>query len=325
MPRIITSSRDFAIVTADPTATRVGLRFAADKNAQALKKFQRAEAKAVKASDQLPRLLKTYDRQSRGYKTTNPVKATATLKKIIAKVESIGKEYQKAFDLAEAFDKSYLPTTQEKKGYYTDFKDWLGKMDKALTALRKAIREVDPETEWYDLHLSRFDPTQRSFGGGYDHIPLASVKNTASSVEMYWGWLNRPDPDPILIPKGGNDLERFMAFLTPTVKKLAKAAAAKIKKDKAKAAVLVSAVLEDVNAHKESAAADAILAPLNQDDSASWEGISTIMSNVAGDLGYDVITSGAFGVALLQIVGAGAYADQLAKSLAASYAEYTKD
>jgi len=61
--------------------------------------------------------------------------------------------------------------------------------------------------------------------------------------------------------------ERFLAFLTPQIRSLAKSVAKKIKKDKAVAATMVWLVLEDVIAHKESSIAEDILKSMGGEDS----------------------------------------------------------
>ena len=295
----------------------------ADKGEQQLVQFQRSVEKAAKIIDLLPRLFKTYGRQTHGYKTSDPVKATATAKKILAKVEDIGKEYAKAFELVEAWGKDYQPTTEEKKQSYDEFQKWLGKMDTSLAALRKAIRETNPELPYYDIHLGKFNPSDNWRPS--EHLVLA-VQAATTNIDFAWKMLLRPDPDPVLIPKDGSDYERFMAFVTPSIKRLAKGAASKLKKDQGAAAVCVFRTMENVNAHKESNVAEAILSPLVDEDAITekmMSSINDVMLLVSGDIDYGIVESGAFGVALMQAVGAGAYAEKLAQALAKEFAEFT--
>lgn len=289
---------------------------AASKGEKGLTQYERIGAKINKALDQMPRMFKTYGRQTHGYKTTNPEKAEVTMGKIRKKIEAIGKEFQKAHDIAEGFLKSYKLTSDHKERSLDEMRVWLGKSDKAILGLRGALRSDDT---W---DITRMGD---GLGGGYSapgQNPLVDIQRVLGSIPMMWEDINKPDPDPINIPKGGNDVDRFMAFATPTVRRLAKDAARKLKKDKAKAAILAGDVLEDVNAHSESSEARAILSPLAGDQ--EWDDtISGVMSNVSAAIDYGVVQAGAFAIILMQEVGEKSYADKLAKTMAAAFAEYT--
>jgi hypothetical protein len=294
------------------------MRFAAAEGAKSLAGFQRIVDKAIKEITQLPRLFKTHGRQDHGYKTQDPVKAKATLDKIQKKIEEIGKEAQKAQELADDFNKAYKPTTKDKELSLAEFRKWLERLDLSLAAVRTAIR--DPENEYSITRLGDdLDSTWIHAGQN----ALVDLKRAMSGTREYWGELSRPDPDPIHIPKGGTDLDRFLAFITPTIRRLAKGAASTIKKDKAKAAVIAWRVLEDVNAHSESSEAETVLSPLTTGEETFSDKESRIVSSVSRDLDYGIVEAGAFGVALMQEVGEKSYADHLAKTLAKSFAEYT--
>ncbi len=305
------------------TASR-SLVGAAPKGEQLFIKFQRGVDKADKLISQLPRMFKTYDRQTTGYKTTDPVKAEATAKKILAKVEAVGKECGKVFDFVEKWARSYSPPNDDRKRTHDEFKNWLDKMDKAIVNLRGKVRETDTSLPYFNMGLGKFDP--EGFRQRSEH-PVLALPNAARGVAELWKLLLKPEPDPVNIPRGGSDIERFKAFITPSVKRLAKGAASKLKKDKGAAAILVWSILENVNAHGEARTAESILSPLVDEDAITEKQNDTILDlryQVSGDVDYGVVEAGAFGVALMQAVGENAYAEKLGQALAKGFAEYTK-
>jgi hypothetical protein len=280
------------------------------------KKYRTLIEKASAEMRLLPRLLDTYDRQAHGYKTQNLEKAKATQDKAIAKIKSVQEGYEKAFDLAKKFDASYKPTTDFKKRIYTeDFAGWMQKGRAALSELEKMVKGLD----------DYFPPIGLSSGldGSFvapGHNPLVDVQRATGGIAGYWAELIKPDPDPVDIPKDGSDEERFMAFLTPSIRRLAKSVASKIKKNKSIAAALVFKVLEDVNAHSSSTIAEGIVSPLIENDEQIVPNYTTDISHA---IDYGLVEAGVFGVALMEEVGAKSTADQLKKALAGEMAEYT--
>lgn len=301
------------------TALRVAARYLTARADAGPAKFQQLALRAHKELLLLPRLFKTYDRQAHGYKTSDPVKAKQTLAKITGKVKTIHDIHTDAVRLVDAFNAHYKPTTDFKRQLHSsDFMGWFGRYLKALKALKEAIRD-DSVT----LLTSGFD-------GGFvreGHNPLLDLDNAATSLRSLWPLLVKADPDPVNIPAGGSDTERFLAFLTPSIRRLAKQVAAKVKSvklpNRVKAArPLVWLVLEDVNASSASSIAEGIL-PFDDADMDLIDFARPLVSPVSRALDYGVVEAAAFGVALLEEVGEAALAKRLTAALAKELAPHT--
>ena len=284
-------------------------RYVAAAKEADLRKFQGLIVKVRKEASTLAGLYKTYDRQAHGYRTQNLEKAQVTRAKIGDKLEKVLGFYQQAFKLAEPVLGEHDPVSDYKKRMFVEFKNWMGKYEDALNRYSQALSRSlsgpgtsPPLTFTWGLDGGHVPPGQN---------PVMDLYHASGAVDMYWGDLLKPEKDPLNVPKDGTDEERFMAFLTPDVKRLAKATATKIKKDKAMAATLAWSVLEDVNAHSAANTAESILSPLVPEP----QDVTKFTSNVSG--------SGAIAVALMQEVGEGSYASRLAKGLAKDFAEYT--
>lgn len=295
-------------------AARVVARFLTAASNGDLKKFQQITDKAKKEIALIPRLCKSYVQQTRGYKTQDPAKAKVTEKKIRSKVEAISDGYLAASRLVGTFSKNYSPTNAFKQRLFTeDFKNWLAKYQDALHRLSEEVENLSP------LTISRLSS---GLDGGYvrpGQNPMHDLQNAAGGIDMYWTTLTKADPDPVHIPKGGSNKDRFLAFLTPSIRRLAKQFATKIKKDKSVARSMVWLVLTDVNAHSAASTAEGLL---SFDDSGA-EATQVQVNTVAGALDYGIVQAGVFGVALLEAVGDAVSAQRLTMALAEEFSEHT--
>lgn len=303
----------------DLIARRVAARYLSADSESDLRKFRQLSGRAEKELATLPRLFKTLDRQSHSYKGADPVKAKATRVKIMAKVKAIFTGHSAALHLVEAFESTYVPSTPYKTRIFShDLSVWLKKYQGAMKHLSQEVRDA------HDGPLGLYSLSS-GLEGGYvapGENPLIDLNNAASSIVMYWDTLIRPDHDPVNVPVGGSDTERFLAYLTPSIRRLAKQTATKIKKNKAVARPLVWLVLEDVNASSQSSIAKGLLSHSGDED----DGLSTaraLTQRVSTALDFNVVEAGAFGVALLEEVGDGALAQRLTAALAKAFARET--
>ena len=294
-------------------ALRVASRYLAAAGQADLRKFQLLKVKADRELATLPRLFKTLDRQTYGYKSQDLVKAKATKAKLQAKIKVIRGLYENALALVHAFDRGYSPTTDLKRRIYgDDFPTWLKKY-------KTALAELGPGDDLLMLSTGMN-------GGGYvaeGENPLLDLQNAATSVAMFWDLLTRLDPDPVHIPEGASDEERLLAHITPSVRRLAKQTAAKLKKDKAAARALIWLVLEDVNASSASSHAEGLLS--NAEAEAAADRVQKYVGVVAKALDHVVVDTGAFSVALLQEVGEAAAADRMTIMLADKFSPHLAD
>lgn len=296
----------------EATALRVAERFLSARADAGLVKFQQLTSRARKELELLPRLFKTYERQAHGYKTSDPVKAKTTLAKILTKVKAIHDGHAAAVRLVDAFNASYAPTTDFKQRIHSDdFMTWFGKYLKALKELKSSLADNSVTMLGYGLDNSFVRPGMN---------PLLDLDNAATSISMYWDTLAKADPDPVSIPAGGSNTQRFLAFLTPSVRRLAKQVASKLKKNPAVAHPLIWLILEDVNADAASNIAEGILP---HDDAAGHATAKTFVPAIAKELDYGVVQAAVFGVALLEEVGDAALAKRLTGALADELSEET--
>ena len=288
-----------------PTAQRVAVRYLVANAESDLKKFEQLRRKAEKEGNGLPRLLKTYRNKAHGYRTSDPEKATELKAKILTKVKALHALHASALRLAQTFSASYKPSNSYKAGIYSnDFKPW-------LTRYAKAVEGLGEDFDSLSILMYGFD-------GGYvapGTNPLHDAPNAATSIGMYWDILTRPDLGRVDVPKDGTDEQRFLAFLTPAVRGLAKGVAAKLKKDEKVAGPLIWLLLDNVNADAASRIAERIL----PGDHVGAEKARKHVIPVSRALNYEPVTVGAFAVALLEEVGS-TLAPRLAAALAPEFA-----
>lgn len=288
-------------------ARNVVARYLAARNDPgAVRKYQQLIVRAEKDMALLPRLFKTYDNQRHGYRSQDPEKAKATKAKLQAKLGAALSNLSAAFKLAVDFSKTYAPTTQLKRRLFEDdFLGWLKKCRTALTDLEEAVTGDALSFTFlsYGLDGSYVRPGQN---------PLLDAHNAVVSLRIYWNTLIQLDPEPVNIPEGGSNEERFLAYLTPSIRRLAKQWATKLKRKGAIARPLVWLILDNVNASAASSIAESLLSDGTENPAAAAPHV-TVISN---DLGYAVVSAAVFGVALLEEVGAGSLARRLTTALA---------
>lgn len=120
---------------------------------------------------------------------------------------------------------------------------------------------------------------------------------------------------------GAKSATEAFADLVAELSGQAQATAAKIKKDAPMAAVLVSEVLADVNAHEQSSVAESILSPLVKGEVDQIK-LRKLVGPISAKLDYGVVEAGAFGVALMTAVGQPSYARKLQTAMVRAFKEF---
>lgn len=120
---------------------------------------------------------------------------------------------------------------------------------------------------------------------------------------------------------GAKSAVEAFADLVAELSSQAQATAVKIKKDAPLAAVLVSEVLEDVNASEQSSIAESILSPLVKGE-VDWTNLRKLVGPISAKLDYGVVEAGAFGVALMNAVGQPSYARKLQTAMVRAFKEF---
>lgn len=149
------------------------------------------------------------------------------------------------------------------------------------------------------------NPNGRSKGDELRNAPISSLARALSGFRDDLSYLTRaPLEKPAEVHPDAPAKEKLLAFLTPQVIAVAKAAAKKLKNDPAACATLGWDVLEDVNAHSACRAIDSLVGHYQkqvESDEAGYEKLRSLVSPIAGGFQWDIVRSAAFAVAIMRI------------------------